>query len=113
MTQAKHILEVYEPYSYEGPNPVIVSGDRTIKDPAGNLYYLLNLASPVPFDGNHISQVLVLPRYDEDHIERAQTSSCTVNICRVMPGSCVNGEAHFNFDQVHHWGVGKITPAPP
>ena len=113
MTQAKHILEVYEPYDYDGPNPMVVAGVRTIKDPAGASYYLLHLRDPIPFHEELIEQILVLPRYDGDAITRAQSSDCTVNICRVLPGTHVNGEDHFEFEQVDHWGVGKITTAPP
>jgi hypothetical protein len=29
-----------------------------------------------------------------------------------MPGNHLNGDGHFNFDQILHWGVGKITVAP-
>ena len=113
MNQAKHIVEIYEPYGYEGPNPVVVDGVRTIKDPAGAVYYLVSLPAPIPAEDGDVEQLLVLPRYNGDGIERAQTSCCTVNLCRVLPGNHVNGEDHFEFEQVHHWGVGKIMLAPP
>lgn len=113
MTQSTHILEVYEPYEYCGPNPVRAIGVSTVQDPTGARYYLLNLNPPITCEEVDIEQILVLPRYDGDSIDRATTSSCTVNICRVMPGDHVNGDGRFDFSQACHWGVGKIALAPP
>lgn len=112
MTRSKHILEVYEPYDYAGPNPMVVSGVSTALDPTGVEYFLLQLNEPVTLNDAALVQILVKPRYNGDKIDRATSSTCTVNICRVMPGHYINGSGHFEFKQVHHWGVGKITVAP-
>ncbi len=112
MTQHKHIIEIYEPYDYTGPNPMIATGISTAVDPAGVEYFLLELPQPITSGEARIEQILVKPRYNGDQIERATSSSCTVCIGRVMPGNHVNGDGHFSFDQVHHWGVGKITVLP-
>ncbi|MCA1805077.1 MAG: hypothetical protein LC646_07025 [Xanthomonadaceae bacterium] len=112
MTQTKHILEIYEPYDYTGPNPMVVAGVSTALDPTGVEYFLLQLAEPVDLADAQLEQILVKPRYNGDKIDRATCSSCTVIISRVMPGHHVNGSGHFEFEQVHHWGVGKITVAP-
>lgn len=112
MTQSKHILEIYEPYEYKGPNPMVAAGISTVVGPTGSVYYLLELPNPLCLDSDDTTQILVLPRYNGDSIERATNSSCTVNICCVLPGNHFSSDEHFDFDQIHHWGVGKIAPAP-
>lgn len=112
MTHTKHILEIYEPYDYQGPNPMVASGISTAVDPTGVEYFLLELAKPIAIADAELEQLLVKPRYNGDRIDRATSSSCTVCICRVMPGAHVNGDGHFDFEQVHHWGVGRIAMAP-
>lgn len=110
MSEHKHLLEVYEPYSYEGPNPMRVLGNGVLRGPNGASYYLLNLDGTLELDESSVIQLLVLPRYNGDKIERAEQSCCTVNIARVRPGVTLSPGAPFTYTDVSHWGVGKITP---
>ena len=112
MPQSKHILEIYEPYDYSGPNPMLLTGVSTAMDPTGIEYFLLQLPEPLVLADLCLQQMLVKPRYNGDMIERATASSCTVCICRVLPEHYINGSGFFEFEQVNHWGVGKITVAP-
>lgn len=110
MSEHKHLLEVYEPYSYEGPNPVRVLGSGVLRGPNGATYYLLSVDGVLELDQATVEQLLVLPRYNGDKIERAEQSCCTVNIARVRPGVVLSPGAAFAYTDVTHWGVGKITP---
>ena len=107
----RHLLEIYEPYEYEGPNPVPVSGDCLVRGPDGAWYYLVSVATDIEVDSDPLTQLLVLPRYNMDSIARAERSACTVNISRVRPGARLEPNRTFSYEDVQHWGVGKITPA--
>ena len=39
MTDQQHVLEVYEPYEYEGPNPLILKGVAVLPGPTRHDYY--------------------------------------------------------------------------
>ncbi len=110
MSNHKHLLEVYEPYAYEGPNPMHVQGSGVLRGPNGAACYLLNLEGTLQLGESAVAQLLVMPRYNGDNIERAEQSSCTVCIARVLPGITLCEEMSFSFNDVAHWGVGKITP---
>lgn len=110
MSDHKHLLEVYEPYSYAGPNPVRVLGSGVLRGPNGASYYLLTIEGVLELDEAAVAQLLVLPRYNGDNIERAELSCCTVNIARVRPGVTLNPGDAFAYADISHWGVGKITP---
>ncbi len=104
-----HLLEVYEPYEYEGPNPIRVCGSCVLKGPNGTNYYLLDVDTPVHTADADVAQILVTPRYNGDCISRAEESMCTVNICVVKAGVTLEAESGLQFDDIKHWGVGKIT----
>jgi hypothetical protein len=110
MSDHKHLLEVYEPYEYTGPNPVHVLGSGVLRGPNGASYYLLSIDGILELDETSVVQLLVLPRYNGDKIERAAQSCCTVNIARVRPGVTLNPGEPFAYTDVMHWGVGKIVP---
>lgn len=110
MTEHKHLLEVYEPYSYVGPNPVRVFGSGVLRGPNGASYYLLSIEGVLELGEATVAQLLVLPRYNGDNIQRAEESCCTVNIARVLPGVTLNPGEGFAYADIAHWGVGKITP---
>ena len=59
-----------------------------------------------------IEQVLVVPRYNGDKIDRAVSSACTVNIARVPTGASLDGKTRVTFEDFLRWGVGKISPCP-
>lgn len=110
MGEHKHLLEIYEPYEYEGPNPMRVLGAGVLRGPNGASYYLLGVNGGLQLNDDLVEQLLVLPRYNGDKIERAEQSCCTVNIVRVRPGVRLSPGTPFAYSDVAHWGVGKITP---
>lgn len=110
MSDCRHLLEVYEPYEYVGPNPVHVHGRGVLRGPNGASYYLLHIDGIMELDETAVMQLLILPRYNGDKIERARESCCTVNIARVRPGITLGPEAAFAYTDIMHWGVGKIVP---
>ena len=112
MIQQQHVLEVYEPYEYSGTNPLSAAGIAVLPGPSRENYYLLQLENPFEFEQHFIEQVLVLPRYNEDKIDRAVSSACTVNIARVPAGASLEGKTRVSFEDFLRWGVGKISPCP-
>jgi len=110
MAAAKHLLEVYEPYGFEGVNPAPVSGDGILRGANGYFYYLVRLEHPIESEDIVVEQFLLLPRYLSDPIARVQQSICTVNIARVLPQCRLEPDKVFSYNHVEHWGVGKITP---
>jgi hypothetical protein len=108
----QHVLEIYEPYEYTGPNPLSVEGIAALLGPSRENYYLLQLENPFQFEQEVIEQVLVVPRYNGDKIDRAVSSACTVNIARVPTGASLDGKTRVTFEDFLRWGVGKISPCP-
>jgi hypothetical protein len=105
-----HALEVYEPYDYQGDNPLSVSGVAVLTGPARDNYYLLQLDHPFLIEQQNVTQLLVQPRYNEDNIERAVSSTCTVTIARVLGDADLKSIDKLGFGDFERWGVGKITP---
>jgi len=110
MSAHKHLLEVYEPYGYAGPNPIRARGSCVLRGPNGAVYYLLSIDGTLELEDSAVGQLLVLPRYNGDKIERAERSCCTVNIARVRSGVTLCADMPFTYCDVAHWGVGKIMP---
>jgi hypothetical protein len=111
MTPQQHILEIYEPYDYAGENPLTVEGIAILPGPTRENYYLLRVEHPFQFEHETIEHVLILPRYN-DGIDRAVSSSCTVNIARIPAGVNLREKTRIEFDDFLRWGVGKISPCP-
>jgi len=112
MTEQQHVLEVYEPYEYEGPNPLMLEGVAVLPGPMRQDYYLLRLDQPFFFEQEKVELLLVSPRYNGDKIDQAVSSTCTVNIARVPPDTDLQDKGSVSSEDVHRWGVGKITPHP-
>jgi hypothetical protein len=110
MTEQQHVLEVYEPYDYTGPNPLTARGVAVLHGPSREDYYLLQLDHPFDFENEKVTQVLVVPRYNGDKIDRAVSSTCTVNIARVPADVTLDEKTHLTFEDFLRWGVGKISP---
>ncbi len=110
MTIQHHALEIYEPYDYHGDNPLSVSGIAVVAGPMRDHYYLVRLEHPFLIEQQDVIQLLVQPRYNEDTIERAVGSTCTVNIARVVSKADLSQVAKLSFDDFQRWGVGKISP---
>lgn len=109
MVNQQHVLEVYEPYEYKGQNPLSVAGVTVLKGPMRDNYYLLRLDTPVEYEHELIELLLVLPHYTGDKIDRAVTSTCTVNIARVPADSDIADKTSVSFEDFQRWGVGKIS----
>lgn len=109
MTAQQHRLEVYEPYDYTGSNPLHLSGVGTLRGGNGAFYYLLETEGPLELGDQQINQILVLPRYTGDPICNIEDGSCTVNIEYVVPGARLEPDTPFSYNDIKHWGVGKIT----
>ncbi len=112
MINNHHYLEVYEPYSFEGCNPARIIGNGVLRGGNGAFYYLVELEKPCHTSDIIIRQLLLLPRYLSDTISQAQKSACTVNIERVLPDVHLEPNKVFSYNDIEHWGVGKITPCP-
>jgi hypothetical protein len=112
MTHQQHVLEVYEPYEYEGPNPLILAGVAVLPGPMRQDYYLLRLDEPFIFDKEKVKLLLISPRYNGDKTEQMVSSACTVNIARVPPDNDLENKGSVDFEDIHRWGVGKISPHP-
>ena len=112
MTDQRHVLEVYEPYEYEGPNPLILEGIAVLPGPMRQDYYLLRLDTPFVFEQGKVELLLVSPRYNGDKIDQMVSSACTVNIAVVPPGTDLQKKGNVNFEDLDRWGVGKIRPGP-
>jgi hypothetical protein len=110
MTIQHHVLEVYEPYDYHGDNPLSVAGVAVVAGPTRDNYYLLQLERPLVIDKGDVRQLLVQPRYNGDAIDRAVSSTCTVNIARVVCDADLSDLDKISFDDFERWGVGKISP---
>lgn len=110
MIGQQHCIEVYEPYEYEGVNPLTAQGMAVLIGPTRETYYLLSLKNPFQFELEAVEQLLVMPHYNGDKIDRAVSSTCTVNIARVPPGILLNCDARLSYDNIIRWGVGKIRP---
>ncbi len=111
MAPRTHLLEILEPEDFSGRNPLHVEGEGLIRGGNGAFYYLLRLnGDGFEIDGESISQLLVLPRYNEDPITAVQDSSCTVIIEQVLPGCALRPGQAFSYHDIRHWGVGRIRP---
>jgi hypothetical protein len=110
MTIQYHALEIYEPYDYHGDNPLSVSGVAILVGPMRDNYYLVQLQHPFVIDQEDVTQLLVQPRYNDDKIDRAVGSTCTVNIARVVSKADLSQVKRLAFDDFQRWGVGKISP---
>ena len=110
MTSKLHVIEIYEPAEYEGPNPMRVSGVGVVYGPDKSEYYLLEVVSPFDHTGDSVNQVLVQPRYFGDKIDRAINDICTVGIIRVKPDVILSSDSDFELSSSFYWGCGKICP---
>ncbi|WJW74508.1 hypothetical protein QVG61_08275 [Thiohalobacter sp. IOR34] len=110
MEQRTHLLEIYEPYEFDGNNPLHITGGGVLRGANGAFYYLVTASQGLSVDGQAVEQLLLLPRYNEDPIKAVQESTCTVNIERVLPGVRLEPNHTFSYNDIEHWGVGKISP---
>ncbi len=110
MTDQQHVLEVYEPYEYEGANPLTLTGVAVLPGPMRHDYYLLRLDQPFVFEQQRVEWLLVSPRYNGDRIDQTISSACTVNIARVPPETDLQDKSSISFQDFQQWGVGKISP---
>jgi len=105
----QHVLEIYEPYEYTGQNPVTAEGIAVIPGTTRERYYLLQISSPFEFERETVEQFVIMPHYNGDKIDRAVSSTCTVNIARAPSGVDLSAKDILTFDDFLRWGVGKIS----
>ena len=110
MTEHRHVLEVYEPYEFNGPNPLNLEGVAVLPGPNGHDYYLLRLDKPFVHEQDEVELLLVSPRYNGDKVDQMVSSACTVNIARVRPDAGLKNNDAIDFEDIERWGVGKISP---
>lgn len=108
MPQTCHRIEIYEPFEYEGPNPLVVVGRGLLITPDRKDAYLFDLQTPISIDGLTYKQIIVRPRYP-DPIERVTESSCTVLILLVKEQSSLNVGDQFQYNDILNWGIGRIS----
>lgn len=111
MNAKTHVIEIYDPNDYAGPNPIKVSGLGVIRGPDKTEYYLLQLRNPVEYNGDMVEQLIVQPRYFGDKILRVINDACTVGIMRVKANKVLQPEVMFEHGSCAFWGAGKISPS--
>lgn len=111
MTATTHMLEIYDPNHYDGPNPVTVVGVGTVWGPENRQYYVLEPRAPVRVEGEEITQLAVSPHYSGDEIRRATEGVCTVGIALARSGRHFTPGESYGFADFCFWKVGKIHPA--
>ncbi|MDX5151437.1 MAG: hypothetical protein R3188_03090 [Acidiferrobacterales bacterium] len=109
MSNRCHRIEVYEPFEYDGPNPLLVVGRGLLVTPDKKDAYLLDLHAPLNIDGKTYKQIIIRPRYP-DPIERVTASTCTVLILLVKEGVSPEVGDQFQYNDILNWGIGKISP---
>lgn len=110
MDAKTHMIEVYDPSDYVGPNPIKVSGLGVVRGPDKSEYYLLSVRSPFDYKGSMVTQLVVQPRYYGDKIARVVNDACTVGIMRVTAEEELSPEVDLAASSCFFWGAGKITP---
>ncbi len=103
-----HIIEIYEPNEYDGPNPIRADGLGLVHGPDGASNYLLKIEAPFRSGEEWVTHLVVRPHYVGDHITRAVDSVCTIGIARVRPDVNLSPDGSYTFMDIVKWGVGKI-----
>lgn len=111
MSKQEHVLEVYEPYDYQGDNPIHAAGVSVLPGPMRDEYYLVQIEHPFQIGAAEVELLLIQPRYNGDKIDRAVSSTCTVNISRVTHALNTDPGERLSFEDFERWGVGKISPS--
>lgn len=111
MNAKTHIIEIYDPNDYSGPNPIKVNGLGVIRGLDKTEYYLLSVKNPFDYRGSIVNQLIVQPRYFGDKIMRVVNDACTVGIMRVNPDLMLSPENAMSMDCYSFWGAGKIVPS--
>ena len=109
MSNQEHVLEVYEPYDYTGDNPIHAAGVSVLPGPMRDEYYLVQVDHPLQIGAAEVELLLIQPRYNGDKIDRAVSSTCTVNISRVIHAPNPDPGERLSFEDFERWGVGKIS----
>jgi hypothetical protein len=109
MTKQEHVLEVYEPYDYRGDNPIHAAGVSVLPGPMRDEYYLVQVEHPFQVNSTEVELLLIQPHYNGDKIDRAVSSTCTVNISRVIHALNQNPGERLSYEDFERWGVGKIS----
>lgn len=106
-----HIIEVYEPTSFSGQNPIHANSVGVVKTRDRSEFLLLDLEVPFESEGSIISQLILQPRYFGDKIQRAVQDMCTVSIMCVKPDIDINVDDYVQLTDFMRWGCGKVNPS--
>lgn len=91
--------------------PVIADEVGEVGLREGGRYLLLELRSPLSFEGRPVSHVVITPRYVGDTLDNVRTGETTVGIGLVLLDPVDLAKALERGD-VHHYAVGVSTPVP-
>ena len=112
MLVSSHRIEVYEPFEYIGPNPLILNSIGVLKTPDKKDAHLFLLTRAIVIEGHSYDQLVVRPKF-LDPIERVVESNCTVMISLVRPDRLIEAGGEYCYADVLNWGVGKINQCRP
>lgn len=112
MLVSSHRIEVYEPFEYSGPNPLLLSSIGTLKTPDNKDAHLFSCTNTIVIEGVAYNQLVVRPKF-LDPIERVTESNCTVMIFLVRPDHVIEVGGDYCYADVLNWGVGKINQYRP
>lgn len=111
MSNAEHLLEIYDTENYSGPNPLRLTGHFTVFGPENSRYYILTPNVEITIHDKPVMQFAVRPRYDQDPIQNVIQGCCTVMI-NLPPDNIEYAEKKmYGFDGFEFWHAGKISPA--
>jgi len=108
MNDLSHRIEVYEPYEYEGPNPLLLSSQGLLITPDRKDAVLMSSNESIRVEGEDYNLIVLRPKF-LDPIARVTESHCTVIISLVRPQSIVEVGGQYQYTDVMNWGVGKIN----
>jgi len=108
MNDLSHRIEIYEPYEYDGPNPLLLSTQGLLITPDRKDAVLMSINEAIHVEGEDYKLIVLRPKY-QDPITRVTESNCTVIISLVRPQSVIEAGGQYQYADVMNWGVGKIN----
>ena len=76
-------------------------------------HLLLEPLEPFLCRGEPVKQLLCAPRYQGDPMLLARHLSCTVGICRVLPGIVYDKDSRIRPEDVDYFAIGEIRAINP
>lgn len=106
---SSYVLEIYDADDYNGPNPVKVKGMGIINGPENSQYFVVQPDQEM-VSGRLNSHFAVRAHYDEDSISHVTDNVTTVSIILLSDDCAIDANHTYNFSDLKHWKVGKISP---